>query len=109
MDGMSESDNASMSENGLVTVADYISRAESQSRQLPTKDTKKTKDLAQVEAIAEHSPPSATVTTNGSRSSAAEGEGIDAAKPPSPAEKPANVSSQGDSNLQPVANGLSDL
>uniref|UniRef100_A0A671SV04 Agenet-like domain-containing protein n=1 Tax=Sinocyclocheilus anshuiensis TaxID=1608454 RepID=A0A671SV04_9TELE len=33
MDGMSESDNASLSENGLVTVADYISRAESESRQ----------------------------------------------------------------------------
>uniref|UniRef100_A0A8C6MH35 FMR1 autosomal homolog 1 n=1 Tax=Nothobranchius furzeri TaxID=105023 RepID=A0A8C6MH35_NOTFU len=45
MDGMSESDNASLSENGLVTVADYISRAESQSRQTNTKDTKKPKDV----------------------------------------------------------------
>uniref|UniRef100_A0A3P8TC27 FMR1 autosomal homolog 1 n=1 Tax=Amphiprion percula TaxID=161767 RepID=A0A3P8TC27_AMPPE len=45
MDGMSESDNASMSENGIVTVADYISRAESQSRQMTTKDSKKNKDL----------------------------------------------------------------
>ncbi|KAM7409245.1 hypothetical protein PAMA_000956 [Pampus argenteus] len=45
MDGMSESDNASMSENGIVTVADYISRAESQSRQMTTKDPKKNKDV----------------------------------------------------------------
>uniref|UniRef100_A0A7N9B1N2 FMR1 autosomal homolog 1 n=1 Tax=Mastacembelus armatus TaxID=205130 RepID=A0A7N9B1N2_9TELE len=45
MDGMSESDNASVSENGIVTVADYISRAESQSRQMSTKDTKKNKDV----------------------------------------------------------------
>uniref|UniRef100_A0A8C2ZXE9 FMR1 autosomal homolog 1 n=1 Tax=Cyclopterus lumpus TaxID=8103 RepID=A0A8C2ZXE9_CYCLU len=46
MDGMSESDNASMSENGVVTVADYISRADSQSRQMPTtKDSKKNKDV----------------------------------------------------------------
>ncbi|MGH0167964.1 UNVERIFIED_CONTAM: hypothetical protein FKN15_053537 [Acipenser sinensis] len=38
MDGAAESDCLSVSENGLVTVADYISRAESQSRQtLPQK------------------------------------------------------------------------
>uniref|UniRef100_A0A668A1R3 FMR1 autosomal homolog 1 n=1 Tax=Myripristis murdjan TaxID=586833 RepID=A0A668A1R3_9TELE len=58
IDGMSESDNASMSENGigelfcfvspccvacLVTVADYISRAESESRQKNAKETKKNK------------------------------------------------------------------
>uniref|UniRef100_A0A670J4J0 FMR1 autosomal homolog 2 n=1 Tax=Podarcis muralis TaxID=64176 RepID=A0A670J4J0_PODMU len=35
MDGGLESDNMSVNENGLVTVADYISRAESQSRQHP--------------------------------------------------------------------------
>uniref|UniRef100_A0A8D2MFA4 FMR1 autosomal homolog 1 n=1 Tax=Zonotrichia albicollis TaxID=44394 RepID=A0A8D2MFA4_ZONAL len=40
MDGMTESDTASVNENGLVTVADYISRAESQSRQRnPPKET----------------------------------------------------------------------
>ncbi|VTJ87537.1 Hypothetical predicted protein [Marmota monax] len=33
MDGMTESDTASVNENGLVTVADYISRAESQSKE----------------------------------------------------------------------------
>ncbi|XP_051873302.1 fragile X mental retardation syndrome-related protein 1 isoform X2 [Pristis pectinata] len=33
IDGMTESDSASVNENGIVTVADYISRAESQSRQ----------------------------------------------------------------------------
>uniref|UniRef100_A0AAR2K927 Agenet-like domain-containing protein n=1 Tax=Pygocentrus nattereri TaxID=42514 RepID=A0AAR2K927_PYGNA len=53
IDGMSESDNTSVSENGLVTVADYISRAESQSRQRTPRDLKKNKkDL--VESIAEH-------------------------------------------------------
>uniref|UniRef100_A0A8C6VG73 FXR1 protein n=1 Tax=Naja naja TaxID=35670 RepID=A0A8C6VG73_NAJNA len=35
MDGALESDNTSVNENGTVTVADYISRAESQSRQGP--------------------------------------------------------------------------
>uniref|UniRef100_A0A674D3W8 FMR1 autosomal homolog 1 n=1 Tax=Salmo trutta TaxID=8032 RepID=A0A674D3W8_SALTR len=43
IDGMSESDNASLSENGLVTVADYISRAESQSRQTNQKELKNNK------------------------------------------------------------------
>uniref|UniRef100_A0A8C7MUH7 FMR1 autosomal homolog 1 n=1 Tax=Oncorhynchus kisutch TaxID=8019 RepID=A0A8C7MUH7_ONCKI len=43
IDGMSESDNASLSENSLVTVADYISRAESQSRQTNQKELKKNK------------------------------------------------------------------
>uniref|UniRef100_A0A8C4SFN5 FMR1 autosomal homolog 2 n=1 Tax=Erpetoichthys calabaricus TaxID=27687 RepID=A0A8C4SFN5_ERPCA len=39
MDGAVESDSHSVSENGIVTVADYISRAESQSRQkLPQKN-----------------------------------------------------------------------
>ncbi|XP_035508613.1 fragile X mental retardation syndrome-related protein 1 isoform X1 [Morone saxatilis] len=130
MDGMSESDNASMSENGIddpeakpqrrnrsrrrrirlpeerqpVTVADYISRAESQSRQT-TKDTKKNKDVGQVDAIAEHSPPSAPATTNGSNNSAADSESSRA--PRSSTERPAKVSYKGDSNPQPVVNGLS--
>uniref|UniRef100_A0A671SVR7 Fragile X mental retardation syndrome-related protein 1-like n=1 Tax=Sinocyclocheilus anshuiensis TaxID=1608454 RepID=A0A671SVR7_9TELE len=43
MDGMSESDNTSLSENGLVTVADYISRAESESRQRNPRDLRKNK------------------------------------------------------------------
>ncbi|KAF7202793.1 transcript variant X3 [Nothobranchius furzeri] len=97
MDGMSESDNASLSENGLVTVADYISRAESQSRQTNTKDTKKPKDVGQVEAIAEHSPQSAPPTTNGSSNGATK----------SPPEKPAKASHTEDSNPEPVVNGLS--
>ncbi|KAK9967810.1 hypothetical protein ABG768_002176 [Culter alburnus] len=60
MDGMSESDNASLSENGLVTVADYISRAESQSRQRNPRDLRKNKkDMGQVEFISEHSPTEA--------------------------------------------------
>ncbi|XP_041790683.1 fragile X mental retardation syndrome-related protein 1 isoform X1 [Chelmon rostratus] len=134
MDGMSESDNASLSENGIddpeakpqrrnrsrrrrvrlpeerqpVTVADYISRAESQSRQTSTKDTKKSKDVGQVDTIAEHSPPSAPATTNGSNSNAADSEGSNATRAPrSSTERPAKVSYQGDSNPQPVVNGLS--
>uniref|UniRef100_A0A8C2L4X7 Fragile X mental retardation, autosomal homolog 1 n=1 Tax=Cyprinus carpio TaxID=7962 RepID=A0A8C2L4X7_CYPCA len=60
MDGMSESDNASLSENGLVTVADYISRAESESRQRNPRDQRKNKkDMGQVEFISEHSPAEA--------------------------------------------------
>uniref|UniRef100_A0A8C9TUJ7 FMR1 autosomal homolog 1 n=1 Tax=Scleropages formosus TaxID=113540 RepID=A0A8C9TUJ7_SCLFO len=43
IDGLSESDNASFSENGVVTVADYISRAESQSRQRNSRDQRKIK------------------------------------------------------------------
>ncbi|XP_039545705.1 fragile X mental retardation syndrome-related protein 1 isoform X2 [Pimephales promelas] len=60
MDGMSESDNTSLSENGLVTVADYISRADSQSRQRNPRDLRKNKkDMAQVELISEHGPAEA--------------------------------------------------
>ncbi|KAK3533383.1 hypothetical protein QTP70_019328, partial [Hemibagrus guttatus] len=58
-------DNTSLSENGLgnfntlfffaVTVADYISRAESHSRQRMPRDLKKNKkDLGQVDVISEH-------------------------------------------------------
>ncbi|CAJ1061021.1 fragile X mental retardation syndrome-related protein 1 isoform X7 [Xyrichtys novacula] len=108
MDGMSESDNASVSENGIVTVADYISRAESQSRQLNSKDTKKNKDVGQVDTIAENSPPSAPPTTNGSGSNAGVKEGSSATRATkSPTERPAKVSYEGDSNPQPVVNGLS--
>lgn len=102
MDGMSESDNASMSENGIVTVADYISRAESQSRQTTTtKDTKKNKDVVQVDAIAEDSPPSAPATTNGSNNDPGDSECSNATG------APAKVSCHGDSNPQLVVNGLS--
>ncbi|XP_008282502.1 RNA-binding protein FXR1 isoform X2 [Stegastes partitus] len=134
MDGMSESDNASVSENGIddseakpqrrnrsrrrrirlpeerqpVTVADYISRAESQSRQMTTKDTKKNKDVSQVDVIAEHSPQPAPATTNGSSNSAADGEGNNGTSAPrSPTERPAKVSYKEDSDPQPVVNGLS--
>uniref|UniRef100_A0A7N6AM88 Agenet-like domain-containing protein n=1 Tax=Anabas testudineus TaxID=64144 RepID=A0A7N6AM88_ANATE len=78
MDGMSESDNASMSENGIVTVADYISRADSQSRQMTIEDTQKNKDVVTGDSA----------TTD-------------------PTERPAKVSYQEDSSPQPVVNGLS--
>ncbi|XP_029003427.1 fragile X mental retardation syndrome-related protein 1 isoform X11 [Betta splendens] len=106
MDGMSESDNASMSENGIVTVADYISRAESQSRQMTTKDTKKNKDVGQVDTIAEHSPQSVLASTNGSNNNAADSEDNNAASRSS-TERPAKVSYKEDSGPQLVVNGLS--
>uniref|UniRef100_H3C9R6 FMR1 autosomal homolog 1 n=1 Tax=Tetraodon nigroviridis TaxID=99883 RepID=H3C9R6_TETNG len=96
MDG--ESDNASVSENGVVTVADYISRAESQSRQIP-KDGKKSKDVGPVDTITEHSPTSVPASTNGSN------KGSDGAR--ASAERPPKVPHQEDSDSQPVVNGLS--
>ncbi|XP_075794157.1 RNA-binding protein FXR1 isoform X4 [Pelodiscus sinensis] len=59
MDGMTESDTASVNENGLVTVADYISRAESQSRQrnLPRETLVKNKKETVKDVIEEHTPP----------------------------------------------------
>ncbi|XP_072294315.1 RNA-binding protein FXR1 isoform X2 [Eucyclogobius newberryi] len=129
MDGMSESDNASVSENGIddsevkpqrrnrsrrrrvrypeerqpVTVADYISRAESESRQMPKKDSKKNKDV--VEPIAEHSPPSAPsapsapANDSGSNGSAA---------PRSPSETRGPTPRENDAAAAPAAvNGVS--
>uniref|UniRef100_A0A667ZS23 FMR1 autosomal homolog 1 n=1 Tax=Myripristis murdjan TaxID=586833 RepID=A0A667ZS23_9TELE len=78
IDGMSESDNASMSENGIVTVADYISRAESESRQKNAKETKKNKK----DAVSSQIIAACHFLING-------------------------VSYQGDSNPEPVVNGLS--
>ncbi|XP_062411621.1 RNA-binding protein FXR1 isoform X2 [Sardina pilchardus] len=127
MDNMSESDNASLSENGLddseakpqrrnrsrrrrlrppeerqpVTVADYISRAESQSRQKNPKDLKKKKDLGQVDSIAEHSP-SAT-TSNGPST-----KGGDTGKAQRvSAERPSKVNYQDNGKKQAVMNGIS--
>ncbi|NP_001106660.1 RNA-binding protein FXR1 isoform 2 [Mus musculus] len=58
MDGLTESDTASVNENGLVTVADYISRAESQSRQrnLPRETLAKNKKEMAKDVIEEHGP-----------------------------------------------------
>ncbi|XP_078063075.1 RNA-binding protein FXR1 isoform X2 [Mustelus asterias] len=68
IDGMTESDSASVNENGLVTVADYISRAESQSRQRaqPKENLATSKNattLVQEDMIDEQSP--AFKTMNG--------------------------------------------
>ncbi|KAM6921337.1 RNA-binding protein FXR1 isoform 4-T4 [Xenentodon cancila] len=108
MDGMSESDNASMSENGIVTVADYISRAESQSRQMSAKATKKSKDVTQVDVITEHSPQSVPTSTNGSNNGVSDSVDDKTTKTPrSPTERPAKVSYEEDSNPKPAVNGLS--
>ncbi|XP_028856228.1 RNA-binding protein FXR1 isoform X2 [Denticeps clupeoides] len=101
IDVMSESDNTSLSENGLVTVADYISRAESQSRQRNPRDLKKKKDLGQVDSISEHSPSAAM--SNGSSN-----KGEDSNKTPQTStERAAKVSYQGEANKQAVVNGIS--
>ncbi|KAL3976782.1 dynein assembly factor with WDR repeat domains 1 [Sarotherodon galilaeus] len=146
IDGMSESDNASMSENGTddqeakpqrrnrsrrrrnrlpeerqpgnqatgspsvpssITVADYISRAESQSRQMIGKDSQKNKDVGQVDVIAEHSPNSAVATTNGSNGAADGDDNNGERASRSSTEKSTKVSYKGESNPQAVVNGLS--
>ncbi|XP_058494331.1 RNA-binding protein FXR1 isoform X2 [Solea solea] len=145
MDGMSESDNASMSENGMddseakpqrrnrsrrrrlrlpeerqpVTVADFISRAESQSRQTNSKEPKKNKDVGQVDTIAEHSPQPATDTaaTNGSNNDsknndvddadAPNGEGNSTDRTPRSSNKRPTHVSYDDSDPQLVVNGVS--
>ncbi|XP_062306372.1 RNA-binding protein FXR1 isoform X7 [Osmerus eperlanus] len=107
IDGMSESDNASLSENGLVTVADYISRAESQSRQRNVKDLKKNKkELGQVELIAEQGPSPATTNGAGNAHSHTSGDPSGRA-PKSSTERPTKASKQEDVNPQPVLNGVS--
>ncbi|XP_016354439.1 fragile X mental retardation syndrome-related protein 1-like [Sinocyclocheilus anshuiensis] len=116
MDGMSESDNTSLSENGLddaeakpqrrnrsrrrrfqppeerqpVTVADYISRAESESRQRNPRDLRKNKkDMGQVEFISEHSP--AEAVSNGSTKADDQSRAPRASAEKTPKAKPAVV------------------
>ncbi|XP_059922357.1 LOW QUALITY PROTEIN: RNA-binding protein FXR1 [Gadus macrocephalus] len=138
MDGMSESDNASMSENGIddpevkpqrrnrsrrrrdrlpdarqpaVTVADYISRADSESRQtaasMDTKNNKK--EVVHVDDIAENSPPTAP-KTNSTPSKKADGDHGASDKtrsPKSSTERSAKASLQGEPDTQATVNGVS--
>ncbi|XP_074449350.1 RNA-binding protein FXR1 isoform X5 [Larus michahellis] len=104
MDGMTESDTASVNENGLVTVADYISRAESQSRQRnPPKETlAKTKKETAKDAIDENSPSEKAVngpaTTSGDEPSKLQH---------SPEEKKVTVQEDGNNQEEAVLNGVS--
>ncbi|XP_055673196.1 RNA-binding protein FXR1 isoform X4 [Falco peregrinus] len=104
MDGMTESDTASVNENGLVTVADYISRAESQSRQRnPPKETlAKTKKETAKDAIDENSPSekavNGPVTTSGDEPSKLQH---------SPDEKKVTVQEDGNNQEEAVLNGVS--
>ncbi|XP_078802207.1 RNA-binding protein FXR1 isoform X5 [Oryzias latipes] len=100
MDGMSESDNASVGENGIVTVADFISRSESQSRQT-TKDTKKSKALNRVDVITEHSSSAPPEDAH----SISDDTGTNAAN--SSTENPPEASEKEGSNPQPAVNGVS--
>nr|XP_013030265.2 fragile X mental retardation syndrome-related protein 1 isoform X2 [Anser cygnoides] len=131
MDGMTESDTASVNENGLddsdkkpqrrnrsrrrrfrgqaedrqpVTVADYISRAESQSRQRnPPKETlAKTKKEAAKDAIDENCPSEKAV--NGPATTA----GDEPSKlQHSPDEKKVTVQEEGNNQEEAVLNGVS--
>ncbi|XP_061680915.1 RNA-binding protein FXR1 isoform X5 [Syngnathoides biaculeatus] len=106
MDGMSESENTSMSENGIVTVADFMSRADSQSRQMPTKDAEKNEE-SQVDARAEHSPEVPSAATNGSDNNAPDNESNCATHDPeSSTEGVTKVCNKGDPDPKPVVNGL---
>ncbi|KAM5163875.1 RNA-binding protein FXR1 isoform 3-T3 [Mantella aurantiaca] len=98
MDGMTESDNASVNENGLVTVADYISRAESQSRQrnLPKEALTKGKKEKVKDVIEEHGP--AEKVTNGPRGSPSDS----ASKSPTSAPE-----RKEESNQEAILNGVS--
>ncbi|KAK4820377.1 hypothetical protein QYF61_025453 [Mycteria americana] len=104
MDGMTESDTASVNENGLVTVADYISRAESQSRQRnPPKETlAKSKKETAKDAIDENSPSEKAVngpaTTSGDEPSKLQH---------SPDEKKVTVQEDGNNQEEAVLNGVS--
>ncbi|XP_054022136.1 RNA-binding protein FXR1 isoform X2 [Dryobates pubescens] len=104
MDGMTESDTASVNENGLVTVADYISRAESQSRQRnpPKEPLAKTKKETAKDAIDENSPSEKAVngpaTTSGDEPSKLQH---------SPDEKKVTVQEDGNNQEEAVLNGVS--
>ncbi|XP_077464250.1 RNA-binding protein FXR1 isoform X3 [Stigmatopora argus] len=101
IDGMSESDNASMSENGIVTVADFMSRADSQSRQLTNNDAELKKDEGKVDSIPEHSPEPPSTAANGSDNSATED-----TREKSSTEGGTKIT-EDDPNPEPVVNGLS--
>ncbi|XP_053314646.1 RNA-binding protein FXR1 isoform X2 [Spea bombifrons] len=102
MDGMTESDNASVNENGLVTVADYISRAESQSRQrnLPKETQAKGKKEKVKDVIEEHGSEK---VINGPRSSSRE----TISKSQSTAPERNSESCQDGSNQEAILNGVS--
>ncbi|KAJ8277200.1 hypothetical protein GJAV_G00072510 [Gymnothorax javanicus] len=100
---MSESDNGSLSENGIVTVADYISRAESQSRQQNPQDLKKNKkERGPVEDIAEHA--SSATMSNGPAKDRQEPE---KRAPDVSTERDPKVHYHEDGNQAAVLNGIS--
>ncbi|XP_077204419.1 RNA-binding protein FXR1 isoform X4 [Paroedura picta] len=104
MDGMTESDTASVNENGLVTVADYISRAESQSRQrnLPRETLAKNKKEMAKDVIEEVGPSEKAVNGPAAVS------GTEPSKlQKSPEERPSSVPEDGNKQEEAVLNGVS--
>ncbi|XP_053162489.1 RNA-binding protein FXR1 isoform X3 [Hemicordylus capensis] len=104
MDGMTESDTASVNENGLVTVADYISRAESQSRQrnLPRETLAKNKKEMAKDVIEEVGPSEKAIN----------GPAVVSVTEPSelqqsPEERPSTVHEDGNKQEEAVLNGVS--
>nr|XP_056705362.1 RNA-binding protein FXR1 isoform X2 [Euleptes europaea] len=104
MDGMTESDTASVNENGLVTVADYISRAESQSRQrnLPRDTLAKNKKEMAKDVIEEVG--SSEKAMNGP---AAVSEPEPSKLPKSPEERPSAIPEDENKQEEAVLNGVS--
>ncbi|KAM6223045.1 RNA-binding protein FXR1 isoform 2-T2 [Rhynchocyon petersi] len=104
MDGMTESDTASVNENGLVTVADYISRAESQSRQrnLPRETLAKNKKEMAKDVIEEHGPSEKAI--NGPTS--ASGDDISKLQR-TPGEEKSNTLKEENTQEAAVLNGVS--
>ncbi|XP_069474769.1 RNA-binding protein FXR1 isoform X6 [Ambystoma mexicanum] len=104
IDGMTESDTASVNENGLVTVADYISRAESQSREskLPKESLAKSKKEMANDAIEEHAPPQKSL--NGPLAPS-----VDKSKPQSRSQERNSSTSlqEAGSNQDAILNGVS--
>uniref|UniRef100_A0A8C4SRL7 FMR1 autosomal homolog 1 n=2 Tax=Erpetoichthys calabaricus TaxID=27687 RepID=A0A8C4SRL7_ERPCA len=103
IDGMTESDSASVNENGIVTVADYISRAESQSRQQNTVKENLTKKLAQGDLIEEHSSSGAPMNGPGNNSG---DENEEFQHTSSEGDQKVNLEDD-ESTSQPVLNGIS--
>uniref|UniRef100_A0A8D0HEE0 FMR1 autosomal homolog 1 n=1 Tax=Sphenodon punctatus TaxID=8508 RepID=A0A8D0HEE0_SPHPU len=103
MDGMTESDTASVNENGLVTVADYISRAESQSRQrnLPKETLAKNKKEMAKDVIEEHG--SSEKAMNGPSSASGE----EPSQPHTPEENKVAVQEDENKPEEAVLNGVS--
>ena len=104
MDGMTESDTNSVKENGLVTVADYFSRAASQSRQrnVPRETLAKNKKEVARDVTEERGPSEKAI--NGPTT--ASGDDISKLRP-TPGEEKINTLKEENTQEAAVLNGVS--